>query len=164
MVQIHARWHDVDGFFEFLPRQLLSLQSQHGFLQILTVWLPGHVGSAHFIHVRRFLAFFAGRRSAKESATHFRTSFSMVSRVVTLSELGLEFRGWGLSWVTWITGDEVEDNSVLVSCWLCWWTAWQVLPECDGSCSKSINPFSTMCGIVDWKGIGGATKNAMGHG
>ncbi len=54
------------------------------------------MGSAHFTHVRRFLAFFAGSRSAKQSATRFRASFSMVSRVVTiagLSELGLECEG-----------------------------------------------------------------------
>jgi len=92
-------------------------QSRHGFLQFLTVWLPGHVGSAHFTHIGRFLAFFVGRRSAKESATRFRASFSMVSRVVIicdLSEIGFEFEGW-FCWELEVTDDEAEGSSELVA-------------------------------------------------
>ena len=68
-------------------------------LAIFTVWLLGwHFGSADFTHIRRFLAFFAGSRSAKESATSFRlrASFSMVSRVATVADflsIGFEFEG-----------------------------------------------------------------------
>ena len=64
----------------------------------MTVWLLEHVTSAHLIHVRRFHAFFAGRCSAKESATRFLANLSTVSRVVTvdaldISELEVEIEG-----------------------------------------------------------------------
>ena len=130
-------------------------------LQFLTVWLPGHIGSAHFTHVRRFLAFFAGSRSAKESATRFQASFSMVSQVMTIADIlviGFEFEG-RLCWEVTAWGDKVEGSSELMLVILCWpvyTTASELELLWDSSCSESTNPFSTTCGILDWKGIGGA--------
>jgi hypothetical protein len=63
--------------------------------------------------VRRFRAFFAGRHSAKESATRFRANLSIVSRVVIvgalpmvldISELGVEVEGCGCA-------DKVDKDS-----------------------------------------------------
>ena len=55
----HPFQHSSFNFFGFLPifTQSTRWQSQHGFQQLLTCWLPGHVSEAHFRQVRHFRGF-----------------------------------------------------------------------------------------------------------
>jgi hypothetical protein len=89
--------------------------------------------------VRRFRAFFAGRHSAKESATHFRANLSTVSWV------GVEVEGWACA-------DKVgKDSEWVVTVVEC--SEFKAAVEdsgsgSDGPGSTLRNPFSTICGFA----------------
>ena len=73
----------------------------------------------------------------------------MVSRVVTiagLSEVELEFEGLSC-WEARVTSDEVEGGPDLAG-WEARASEFE-LSACDGPSSKSTNPVSTMCGVLD---------------
>jgi len=55
--------------------------------QLLAFWLPGQSSHAHFGHVLRFRAFFAGSHCIKESATHFLPNWAVWTAVAAWFEL-----------------------------------------------------------------------------
>jgi hypothetical protein len=86
--------------------------------------------------VRRFRAFFAGRHSAKESATRFRANLSTVSWV----RVGADVEGCACA-------DKVGKDSK----WVVTVVEFKAAVEdsgSDGPGSTLRNPFSTICGFA----------------